>query len=474
MTAAWTSDPVAIAEAQARAAGVPPGRRFELTDAGNGERFAHRHGSVFRFDHDQGRWLRSDGRRWALDACRSVVAAAIATARSMYSEAAGAGRDEAARLAAHAHRSESAGRLKAMLELASVNAQIARCTRDFDRDPMLLNVANGTVDLRTGEMYAARQGDLLTKLAPVAFDPAVTCPTWIAFLTWAFRSDTEVLDWVKQICGYTLTGRVDAQAWFFLHGQGRNGKTTFLEALERILGDYATRAMPDLLLAKALDQHPTELADLQGSRMVLCIEPDLGRRFRDGLLKALTGESRLKARRMHRDPFTFDVTSKLFVAANYKPEVRDASDGFWRRVQLVPFEAQVEDGDANPVLGEKLHAEAPGILAWCVQGCLAWQQLGALLRPASVAGATQAYRDEQDHLRRFVDEACLVAPRAWAASGAVFAEYTRWCARSGEEPLSRLLFAQLLERQAGICPRRTKTARGWQGLAVRSQVTGDA
>jgi putative DNA primase/helicase len=443
-------------------------RRFQLTDLGNAERFAFRNAHLLRYVHGIG-WHIYDGKRWALDSSGGVGRLAAAAVRSMYEEAQQLEDPARRELVRHALQSEKAERLGALVRLAEAIQGVSATAAELDRDPFLLNVDNGTIDLRSGRLLPHDRQHLITKLAPVAHDPEASCPNWEAFIRWALLGRDDLVAYVQRVLGYWLTASVAEQAWFLLHGPGQNGKTTLLECVQEMMGDYAVRAMPEVVLGKS--SHPTEVAVLAGSRLALAIEPDMGKPFRDGLLKALTGESQFTARRMHKDPFTFPVTFKLVIAANHLPAVHDDSDGFWRRVRLIPFENRIEDSKRDRNLKEKLHAEWPGILAWRVRGAVDWFAHGLGSAP-EVDAATRQYREEEDLVRRFTEEACEFGADAWALTGKLYEAFRDWCQRNGEHVIPRPAFRTRLLRMEGVKSAARGYGRGLAGIKLRAEVTG--
>jgi P4 family phage/plasmid primase-like protien len=241
---------------------------------------------------------------------------------------------------------------------------------EVDCDPFLLAVGNGTVNLRTGALRASERGDFITRGSSVAFHPDATCPIFEGFLKRIFRQHLEVIPFLQRAIGYTLTGDTREQCLFLLHGGGANGKSTLINVLEQLLGDYAKQAAPDLLTARAGDRHPTEIADLRGSRLLATVETGEGRRLAENLVKQMTGGDKLKGRYMRRDFIEFMPEFKLWLASNHLPQIRGTDGGIWRRIRLIPFLETIADHEKDPTLPEKLQAEASGILAWAVRGCL--------------------------------------------------------------------------------------------------------
>lgn len=253
-----------------------------------------------------------------------------------------------------------------------------------------------------------------------------------------------MIDFLQRSVGYSLTGDVGEQVLFFLHGSGANGKSTFINAIfDTLGGDYAVQSAPDLLVQKSGERHPTEVADLQGKRLVASIEVEDGRRMAEGLVKQLTGGDLLKARHMREDFFQFKPTHKLYLVANHKPAVRGTDYAIWRRIRMIPFEVQIPDGERDARLPEKLRAEAPGILAWAVRGCLAWQRTG-LAAPVEVTAATEAYRLESDSLGAFLAECTVRVADARTKAKTLYDAYAKWAAAGNLPPLNLMRFGNAM------------------------------
>lgn len=450
---------------------LAPGEDRHLSDVGNAHRLVARHGAALRFCHAWGKWLVFTGARWETDPRGQVVLWAKDTVRAMYREAAQAGDEEQARaLAEWAMSSESASRIRAMLELAQSEVPIT--PDELDRDPWLLNVANGTLDLRDGALRPHRCEDYLTKLAPVAYDPAARCRTWARFLARIMAGRRPLIRFLQRSVGYCLSGDVSEQVLFFLFGVGANGKSTFLNALLGVLGDYAKQGAPGLLTAKSVDAHPTEIADLAGVRLVSTVEVAEGREMAEALVKQITGGDPVKARRMREDFWTFLPSHKIWLAANHKPVIRGTDHAIWRRIRLIPFEVVIDAADRDSHLGEKLRGEYAGILAWAARGCLAWQRDG-LGAPPAVLAATDAYRAQMDVLAGFLAERCLVQRNARVAKGTFYTEYKAWCDANGEKyETQRTLSGRMVERGFGEV-RATGGLRLWLGVGLLDDKSGD-
>lgn len=420
----------AKSEAATDAAGESWGPSVKCTDLGNARRLVRAHGVHMRYCYAWRAWLTWDGKRWNRDDAGKAMRYAKSTVAGIYAEASGkATADARTEIGKWAIKSESRDRLGAMIELAQ--SELTVQPDDLDTDHTLLNVANGTLNLRTGMLQPHRPEDLITKLTPIPYDPMATCPLWDAFLWRIMDGSDEKIDYLQRAVGYALTGDVSEQVLFYLYGKGANGKSTFLTTILAMLGkDYATQAAPELLTQG--DRHPTEIADLRGLRFVASTEIEDGRRMAEGLVKQMTGGDVLKARFMRGDFFQFEPTHKLFLAANHKLVIKGTDHAIWRRIKLIPFIVTIPDNEKDVRLPEKLRAELPGILAWAVRGCAAWYARG-LDTPADVIEATGDYRSEMDTLGRYLEECTVKAPGATVQAKPLYADYCTWYKASGEK-----------------------------------------
>lgn len=444
---------------------------FNCSDLGNSERFVADHGEDVRYCYRWSSWLVWSGSRWETDDSGMVQRLAKETVRKIYREASEA-EDEDRRkvLAKHAARSESADKIRAMLELAKSEVPVS--PDELDTAAWLLNVENGTVDLRTGGLREHRREDLITKLAPVEYDPAAAAPTWAATLERSLPSEA-LRAFFKKLCGYAISGDVSEHILAVLYGTGANGKSTILNALLSAAGDYGMQAAPDLLVAKK-GSHPTEVADLFGMRLVASIEVEDGRRLAESLVKQLTGGDRVRARRMRQDFWQFDPTHKVFMAVNHKPEVRGTDNAIWRRLRLIPFTETIPPAEQDKKLPQKLEAELPGILAWAVEGCLEWQREG-LQAPPEVRKATGAYRSEMDVIGAFLRDECEIGRDYRAPFKAVYDRYEEWCLEGGEKPDTRRKFNARLKERGQFEDRRSGPggANEWHGLRLLKKQNPD-
>jgi putative DNA primase/helicase len=264
--------------------------------------------------------------------------------------------------------------------------------------------------------------------------------------------------------GYSLTGDTREQVLFLLHGSGANGKSTFLEVIQALLGEYALQTPAETLVQKQGEGIPNDVARLKGARFVAASETEEGKRLAEGMVKKMTGGDVLTARFLHQEYFEFKPEFKLFLATNHKPLIRGTDHAIWRRIRLIPFQVQIPDAEKDKALPEKLKAERSGILTWALEGCRSWQQEG-LSTPAEVLQATEAYRDEMDILKDFLESCCIEKAEAEAKVSDLYAAYVAWCEANGERPLTQRAFGMKLSER-GLGQRRTKVARYWVGIGL--------
>lgn len=399
------------------------------TDEANSRRLWLRNQGRFAWVHPWKIFVVYDGRRWTRDESMLMAAMGIETYHSLYDELKNIGqtasKESLRGIYSFIRKSGSAHGQADMLELVKSQPGIPVMPGEFNRDSMLFNVENGTIDLRTGKILAHCAADKITQIAPVVFDPAATCPHWRAFIELIFCGDAELIRYVKAAAGYSLTGSTEEHSLFFCYGKGSNGKSTFLNTLRDIHGDYGLAAAKDLLLTNGNEQHPTAMADLFGRRWVNCIEADEGKRLCESTVKMLTGGDAIRARGMRENFYEFQPTHKIWLSANHKPTVRGDDDGIWRRIKLIPFAHKFTDEQKDTKFPDKLRAEWSGILNWMLEGLADWRANG-LVTPSAVAVASTEYRAEQDRLADWIEDRCIVASGVKSKAKALYDDYLSW------------------------------------------------
>ena len=270
---------------------------------------------------------------------------------------------------------------------------------------------------------------------------------------------------MQRLCGYLLTGSTREQALHFLFGLGANGKSVFCEVLEMLLGDYASVASPELIMARRHTGIPNDVARLRGARVAFMNETSQGARFDEAKLKDLTGGDTLSARFLNQEFFDFRPTHKLVIRGNHKPAITGTDEGIWRRLRLVPFTVQIQPEEQDRNLLEKLRGELPGILRWAVQGCLKWQREG-LAPPKVIIDAVAKYREEADVLGRFIESSCTVGRVAQVKSSLFFGAYQKFCEEAGERWIPTRDLPDEMQRRGFTYKRSTGGQRLYIGLEL--------
>ena len=441
-----------------------------LSDSRNGIRLVQRYGRDLRFCKSLGGWFVWNGQRWARDEYDQVMEWGKQVAYSLSDLAAQQPDELRSTFARRARTFESMKGVTAMLKAAESDKAVRIKATDFDLDPLLLNCENGTLDLRTGVLREHRREDLITRLAPVIYQPDVSDPTFERYLVDATGGDADYAAYLQSVAGYTLTGQIDNEKLFLMLGPGATGKSTLIEAMMATLGDYAVKASFDTFLVQRNPGGPRpDLIAMIGARMVAATEPDQGRALAMAQIKELTGGDTISARDMYKTQITFRPTYKIWLAANKFPAMDADDDGLWRRPAVLPFEQVVPESDRNPEIKKYLMSPAgrQAILSWAVEGCLRWQR-ESLREPACVVDATRALRRKFDPLTEFLDECCVIAPGLECEATQLRVAYNDWAKRDSTKPLSDKDWGIGLKRQGCISTRKSTAGRPtvWLGIGL--------
>lgn len=442
---------------------------LHLTDLGNAKRLARRHrgeilyagasSSWFIWDETAGLWRQDTTGEITRRAEDTILAGHAASLLEPDKEL----RDP---LVKHFLKSEGEPSLRRMVTLAAAEKDVAVTPDQFDRDPWLLNLQNGVLDLRSTTLSPHNREGLHTKQSTVAWDPAATCPGFTKFIDEITCQDTALRTFLQRALGYSLTGDTREHAVFFPFGDGSNGKSTLLEIVRDVLGTYSASTEAATFLASRDDSRPrNDIARLPGVRFLTAVESEEGARLAEGLVKSVTGGDTISARFLYGEFFDFRPSFKLWFATNHKPFIRGSDLGIWRRIKLLPFKASFPEEAQDKTLGVRLlRDEGPGILKWLVDGCLDWQE-HALGSSEAVAVATQDYRHDQDIIGRFIEERCTTGPAYSETAGKLYQAFRSWMMDEGETPWTAKAFGlRLVER--GFKPVRNTKCRYWEGLSA--------
>lgn len=396
-----------------------------LTDTCNAERLVRAHGEKLRYCHPWKKWVVWDGKRWREDDRSRVMGLSKRVVRALQKDAlAIEDPDKRRKTLEWGIKSETSERRKAMVDLARSEPGIPVTPDELNRDPWLLNCQNATIDLRTGELRAHKQSDLITKVCSTNLDLAASCPRWLACLQRVLPDD-RIRSYFQRFCGYCLTGEVSEQMILIATGDGANGKSTVFRVLQEVLSTcYAIQICADLLTSKSQRGHPTEVADLFGIRLAVGIETSKHQELDVPLIKQLTGGDRLRARRMREDFWEFDPTHKIVLVTNHLPRVPVDDYAMLRRLHRLPFEVTIPIEERDKNLLSDLQRERDGVLAWMVEGCRAWLERG-LDPPEELWFPTPTVAPHP--VDEFISQRVVRRPGARTKASVLYRDFQAWC-----------------------------------------------
>jgi putative DNA primase/helicase len=407
--------------------------------------FAKQYADAFRYVAAWNRWLEWDGVRWQFEETLHAF-------------------DKARELLRDSLDKADAKTVAAVVTLARADRMLAATTAQWDADPWHLGTPQGTINLRTGQMRKPAPHDYITKILKVA--PGGDCPRWRKFLDRITGGDVELQRYLQRVCGYALTGDISEEALFFLYGTGANGKSVFIRTITAILGDYHRTAPMETFTVSKHDRHPTDLAMLRGARLVTAMETQEGRIWDEAKIKYMTGGDRIAARFMRQDFFEYVPQFKLMIAGNHRPAIISNDEAIRRRMNLIPFMVTIPEEERDPELSKKLEREWPGILAWMVEGCLAWQR-ERLNPPQAVRKSMEDYLQSEDTLATWIAEYCKVGKQLWASSASLWQSWKVWTEQRNERVGSQKRFSQRLEEKGFRPGKNASDMRGFAGLRLR-------
>lgn len=439
-------------------------KMFTFDDTGNAERMVDACGTIIRYCQADKKWMYYDGRRWRPDivgtvkCLRDEVVDGMGGDLEYYLEHAPEGVDLAdyeKQFLKHIKTSRSNKSKTAMLK--ETEHKLPILPSDLDKHTDLLNTPNGIIQLRDGQLLPHDPLKYLSRMTHVEYTDTMDCPLWESFLLGIFAGDRDLVRYIQKAVGYSISGSIQEQCAFFLYGTGSNGKSTFIDVLFYVLGDYAMNMQPESLMLKhnVSNNANSDIARLKGARFVTSVEPNEGMRLNEGLLKQLTGGDWVTARKLYGEEFEFQPEFKLWMATNHKPVIRGTDTGIWRRIHLIPFTVQIPEDQRDPYLKYKLLREAQGILKWAMDGCLMWKREG-LKKPESVQAAISDYRNEMDVINAFMEE-CIVDGPGGVQAGQLYKAYVNWAEENNEYVMSGTKFG----KEMGKRKKKTHSMAGW-------------
>ena len=429
---------------QSPAAAPAPGvKTYSLDDTGNARRFRDRYADRVRYNPTDKCWMVWDGARWKRDDLATIKGLADEMLDQMDKACFGI-RDinTAGALRRHVQKSRSSRSKEAFLKEAQHLPGIPMLPEQFDRNKGLLNLRNGILNLARRELVPHDRARYITRMAQVDYDPAAQAPVWEAFIQSVTGGDAQLAEYLQVMVGYCLCGSTREQCMFFLYGDGANGKSTFLETLAKMLGDYCMNAQADTIAStrsRSSGAARSDVARLKGARFVTLEEGDQGATLDEGLVKQMTGGNTITARFQYGKEFEFRPEFKLVEATNHLPKIHGTDVGIWRRIRLVPFTQSIPEEKQDILLPQKLEAELPGILNWALDGLQKWlanSQGGrrhGLPACAAVDSAVSAYKQDQDRIAAFLADCTEPAEGSTVQASVLFRTYLNWCSENNEK-----------------------------------------
>jgi putative DNA primase/helicase len=451
------------------------------TQEGTARRFARNYKNKVRFCPPWNKWMVYDSRRWSDSEVETSVTEMVSDENRKLYDWTCKTDEEAEMLKSFSTSQQTKDGILGTKKFASELTEIRVQPDTFDSGTHLNNVQNGTLDLKTSTLKNHEPDDLITTLLPVNYKPDVECPRFIKFMLSIFGGDQEMVDFIQRWLGYCLTGDTSEQVMAIFWGAGSNGKSTLIDVIQEILGiDLAIKAEKSVIMKRRNDGHPTAMMDLAGKRFVYCSEGNDDDQFDEAMVKELTGDGRIRGRRMRENTWEYVPTHKLIFCTNNRPTIKGTDDGIWRRILLIPFTQKFWNpatGETGPehlkrdnTLPAQLRAEMDGIYAWMVKGCRKWQEIG-LAAPASVMQATKEYRESEDSIGQFLEERCHVGglfndKRVKASS--LYAAYKKWTEERSDQPLNQTAFGKQMKVKGF---EKKKVSVFWyQGLMLRDEL----
>lgn len=445
---------------------LPEERGSTFSDFFNSEMLREDWGDNIRYCAPWKKWIIWDGKRWEIDESGKVFDMGEKTIRRLFKKMPGYchSSEEALAMMAHARRSSSAHKVESMLTTARWHESIRVMPDEMDQDQFLFNCGNGVIDLTCGRLFLHQRERLISKFSPVEYDINADCPLWKKFLKDIFGGNRELIKFVQRFLSCCLTGDMSCQAMFILYGSGANGKSTFINVINKVMGDYSTTTPTETFMQKKGDQASNDIARLKGARFVTAMESDERGKLAESIIKRLTGNDVISARFLYGEFFQFVPTFKIVMATNHKPRVSGLDYAIWRRIKLIPFEQTFPDEKQDRKLPDKLEKELPGILKWMVEGCIRWQKEG-LGDVEAVSKATDEYKNQMSDIQMFLSDCCTMEEEEMVRACDLYDAYKIWCEENHERVKSNRNFGMLLA-ESGLDKVRLSRGNHWIGLKI--------
>lgn len=446
-------------------------RNYSMDDMGNALRFVDLFGDNIRYNYNDKKWLYYNKLKWCVDNDGTVERLVDIAVESMkaemkhYIENEGADGEITKAFQKHMKSSRSNKGRDSLMKVARHHVPVL--PMQLDRYKMALNTPSGVLNLKNGELSESKPEYYFTKITAVEYSKEAECPRWLQFLDEIFDGDRELIRYIQKAVGYTLSGSTAEQCVFFLYGTGRNGKSTFLDVIREVFGDYASNIQPETIMVKnnSASAINSDIARLKGARLVTSVEPNEGVKINEGLIKQLTGDDMVTARKLYSEEFEFKPEFKLWMATNYKPIIRGTDTGIWRRIHMIPFTVAIPSEKVDKNLKYKLRAEMTGIFRWCIDGCLMWQNEG-LKMPKAVLDSVREYRREMDVISAFIEDKCELSGSV--QSSVLYACYAQWAQDNNEYCMSATKFSMEISKRFEKV--KTRTGKYYNGISIFNEV----
>lgn len=440
--------------------------RYSHDDMGIVKRFVERNADDLLYVDEYRKWFYWDGSRWHLSHGQETEAM-FKMFEAMHLEAVDllvAGKTtDSTNLTKHI--AKMTGRIPYLLGLASKQPDIRTSAEWLDRNHNELNCGNAVVNVVSGYVTASEPRDRITKKTGALYLPGSPCPAWEAFLAQVIP-DPELRQYVQRLTGYTLLGGVSERLAVFLYGSGRNGKSVFVEVMREVLGDYAVGTPVTTFLEKKSETGQNDLARLRGARLVAASEFEEGAKINTALLKRVTGDEKVTARPLYGEYFDFPFVGTIWISTNHMPFV-GSQQAVWDRIKVIPFNVRITEDQVDTHIKEKLLREAPGILAWAIEGAQQYQAYG-LNEPPAVIAQSWEMRNDQDLVAPFVADCCDVDLAYGVTAADLYRQYTWWAMQNGEKPMTKRTFGLRLSDAGYLSKRGTGGMRMWAGLRLKA------
>jgi putative DNA primase/helicase len=471
-----TTMPPAVAFEARRRLAPDQDDEIDLSDLGNARRLARYYGQEIRYCPDMDRWFWWDGRRWARDTPKSIKLQSLAqlvTDRMLLEELPRIGDDTRLRkeFFKFIGASRNMGKTRAMVDQARSLPELLVYSEELDANPCMINCRNGTLNLDTAALQPHEKSDYITKITGCDWRGQRVDQTWESFLHSSTQGNQTVLAFLQRAAGYSIQGANPEERFFMVYGPAGSGKSTFVNSVQKALGEYATSVEASTFTTRGQAGEVREdLVKLRGMHLVTTGEVDEGKSWSAAQLKRLTGNDVISARALYSADIEFTPGFKLWITTNARPVVHDSSEGFWRRVVVIPFEHVVPVDERDSAVKSYLASDPDAhaaILSWCLEGYKLWQREGPMSRmPEEIAQAINDYREDSDPLAEFISECCVVAPGETERAGDLYGSYTVWASRRQITPISQAQFKQSIINRGF---ERTRRQNGYyhSGVSLR-------